>query len=164
LSRLYFVWANLYGVDEQAWDDVRLVVQIGGETEDAMEVATGRGLFVVDGSNSRLAVLADRADRAHLGDDKNDPLIDQLHRAMLLWKAEDRAGLVRYLHGHDLEDHVGFWRLAQALFEVMPRDAEDWKLVSALLGERNTLQTEIKRRDAALSSSPEPSLFDGQEE
>jgi adenine-specific DNA methylase len=162
LSRLYFVWANLYGVSEQPWDDVRLVVQIGGESENAMEVATGRGLFVVDGANSRLAVLADRADRAHLGKDSTDPLIDQLHRAMLLWKAEDRAALVQYLHGHDLGDHVGFWRLAQALFEVMPRDAEDWRLVSALLGERNTLRTEIKRREAALAGAP--GLFDGQEE
>ncbi len=94
----------------------------------------------------------------------DDPLIDQLHRAMLFWKAEDRAGLVQYLHNHDLGDHVGFWRLAQALFEVMPRDAEDWKLVSALLGERNTLRTEIKRREAALADTHDPSLFDAQEE
>ena len=65
---------------------------------------------------------------------------------------------------HDLGDHVGFWRLAQALFEVMPRDAEDWKLVSAFLGERNTLRTEIKRREAALTGTVEPGLFDGQEE
>lgn len=83
---------------------------------------------------------------------------------MLLWKAEDRAGLVQYLHGHDLGDHVGFWRLAQALVEVMPRDAEDWRLVSALLGERNTLRIEIKRREAALVGTVEPGLFDGQEE
>lgn len=164
LSRLYFVWANLYGVAEQSWDDVRLMVQVGGESENAMDVARGRGLFVVDGANSRLAVLADRSDRSHLGSDRGDPLIDQLHRAMLFWKQENRAGLVQYLHGHDLADHVGFWRLAQALFEVLPRDSEDWKLVSALLGERNTLRTEIKRREAALSGSKTPSLFDGQDE
>lgn len=161
MSRLYFVWANLYGVSEQAFDDMRLVVQVGGDAEEAMDVARGHGLFVVTAPTCRLAVLADRADRHHLGKDRTDPLIDQLHKAMLLWKAEDRAGLVQYLHGHDLGDHVGFWRLAQALFEVMPRDAEDWKLVSALLGERNTLRTEIKRREAALAGSP--GLFDGQE-
>jgi len=41
--------------------------------------------------------------------------------------------------------------LAQALFEVLPRDLEDWKLVNALLGERQTLRAEGKRtayRDA----------------
>jgi hypothetical protein len=131
---------------------------MGGEAENAMDVARSRGLFVVDGAKSRLAVLADRSDRSQLGRDKSDPLIDQLHRAMIFWKAEDRGGLVQYLRGHDLGDHTGFWRLAQALFEVMPRDAEDWKLVSALLGERNTLRTEIKRREAAAG------LFNEQEE
>ena len=160
LSRLYFVWANLYSVSQQSFDDMRLVVQVGGDAEEVLEVARGRGLFVVDGANSRLAVLADRAGRRLLGGETTDPLIDQLHRAMLLWKKEDRAGLVEYLHGHDLADHPGFWRLAQALFEVMPRDGEDWRLVSALLGERNTLRTEIKRREAALSGESQPRLFD----
>ncbi len=124
-----------------------------------MDIARGRGLFVVDGATARLAVLADRAGRRHLGDEKTDSLIDQLHRAMLLWKREHRAGLVEYLHGHDLADHSGFWRLAQARFEVLPRDGEDWRLTSALLGERNTLRTEIKRREAALTGA-EPELFE----
>lgn len=78
-------------------------------------------------------------------------------------KSNDRAGLGQYLHGHDLGDHTGSLRLAQALFEVMPNGVEDWKLVSALLGERNTLRTEIKRRDAALTGG-NAGLFDGQEE
>ncbi len=162
-SRLYYAWANLYGVGEESWDDARLVIQVGGDQEEALELAQDRGLFALEGQRCRLAVLADRADRPHLGDDKSDPLIDQLHRAMLYWKKEDRAGLVQYLHGHELGDNTGFWRLAQALFEVMPRDAEDWKLVNALLGERNTLRTEIKRRDAALVGGA-VGLFDGTDE
>jgi hypothetical protein len=63
-----------------------------------------------------------------------------------------------------LGDHACFWRLTQALFEVLPRDGEDWNLVSALLGERNTLRTEIKRREAALSGSAPTSLFREQQE
>lgn len=59
LSTLYYVWANLYGASEQAWDDARLVVQIGGKSENAMEMARGHGIFVVDGATCRLAVLAD---------------------------------------------------------------------------------------------------------
>jgi putative DNA methylase len=144
LSRLYFVWANLYGISEQAWDDARLVVQIGGDSEDAMEVARRRDLFVVDGATCRLAMLQDRASR-RLGDDLSAPLIDQLHHAMLLWKEERRTALVNYLRDHDLLDHSAFWKLAQALFEVLPRTEEDWKLVSALLGERETLRMEARR-------------------
>lgn len=145
LSRLYFVWANLYGVGEQAWDDARLVVQIGGDAESAMEVAKSRGVFEVDGSIVRLALLADRDHKKHLGDERTDPLIDQLHHAMRLWKGEDRAGLVEFLWKHDLLENNAFWKLAQALFEVLPRDTEDWKLISALLSERETFKTEAKK-------------------
>ncbi|WP_447974573.1 hypothetical protein [Nitrospira sp. Kam-Ns4a] len=144
LSTLYYVWANLYGAAEQAWDDARLVVQIGGDEDNAMEVARGHGIFVVDGAKCRLAVLADRAGRRGLGIDQNPPFIDALHRSMLLWKQEKRRDLIGYLGERDLLEDGPFWKLAQALFEVLPRDLEDWKLVNALLGERQTLRTEGK--------------------
>jgi putative DNA methylase len=157
LSTLYYVWANLYGTSEQAWDDARLVVQIGGDEDNAMEIARGHGIFVVGGSKCRLALLEDRASRRGLGMDQNPPHIDALHRSMLLWKQEKRKELVKYLGERDLLEDGPFWKLAQALFEVLPRDLEDWKLVNALLGERQTLRAEGKRRHAA-----EPTLFDSQ--
>jgi adenine-specific DNA methylase len=149
LSTLYYVWANLYGAVEQDWDDARLVVQIGGETDNAMEVARGHGIFVVEGSKVRLALLADRKDRKALGVEPGAPLIDVLHRAMLLWRDERRPDLVGYLLTHGfLEDGAVFWKLAQALFEVLPRDSDDWKLVNAILGERHSLKMEAKRSTA----------------
>jgi len=121
-----------------------------------MEIARGQGIFVVDGSRCRLALLADRADRRGLGADPNSPLIDALHQAMLLWKQEKRGELVSYLTERglmeDLPDATNasqaggpFWKLAQALFEVLPRDTEDWKLTNALLSERETLRMEGKQ-------------------
>ena len=142
LSTLYYVWANLYGTAEQSWDDARLVVQIGGDEDNAMEVARGHGVFVVDGAKCRLAVLDDRAGRRGLGIDQNPPHIDALHHSMSLWKEEKRKELVEYLGERDLLEDGPFWKLAQALFEVLPRDLEDRKLVNALLGERETLRTE----------------------
>ena len=156
ISTLYYVWANLYGTAEQAWDDARLVVQIGGEAESAMEVARGHGIFVVDGSKCRLALLSDREERRGLGIDPNPPLIDALQRAMLLWKKEKRTDLVTYLAERDLLEDGPFWKLAQALFEVLPRDVEDWKLVNALLTERETLRQEAKRSAA---TGPQRRLF-----
>lgn len=145
LSTLYYVWANLYGASEQAWDDARLVVQIGGDADNAMEVARSQGIFVVDGAKCRLALLTDRADRRGLGVDQSPPLIDALHRGMLLWQQEQRGKLVSYLGERDLLEDGPFWKLAQALFEVLPRDVEDWKLVNALLSERPTLRAEGKQ-------------------
>ncbi len=145
LSTLYYVWANLYGSAEQAWDDARMVVQIGGDADDAMQVARSHGIFVVDGAKCRLALLADRKNKKGLGADQSPPLIDALHHALFLWQEERRSDLVSYLSERGLLEDDPFWKLAQALFEVLPHDIEDWKLVHALLGERETLKIEAKR-------------------
>lgn len=142
---LYYVWANLYGASQQAWDDARLVLQVGGDAEDAMELARGHGIFVVDGSECRLALLPDRAQRRDLGLDPEPPLVDALHRALLLWKDERRSDRVAYLAERGLLEDGPFWKLAQSLFEVFPHGLEDWRLVSALLGERETLRAQGKR-------------------
>jgi hypothetical protein len=60
-----------------------------------------------------------------------------------LWKDENRTALVGYLRDHDFSDHVAFWKLAQALFQVLPRGGEDWKLINAQLGEREILRIEV---------------------
>jgi hypothetical protein len=52
---------------------------------------------------------------------------------------------VRYLAERDLLADGPFWKLAQALFDVIPRDTEDWKLTSTLLSERETLRLEAKQ-------------------
>ena len=75
---------------------------------------------------------------------------------MLLWKEEKRKDLVSYLGERDLLENDPFWKLAQALFEVLPRDLEDWKLVNALLGERPTLRAEGV---SAAYREVQPSLF-----
>jgi hypothetical protein len=87
----------------------------------------------------------DRADRRGLGTEPGSPLIDALHHAMALWRAEQRGDLVRYLAERGLVDDRCFWKLVQALFEVLPRAGEDWKLVSALLGEREVLKSETRQ-------------------
>ena len=157
LSTLYYVWANLYGASEQAWDDARLVVQIGGDSDNPMEIARGQGIFVVDGSRCRLALLADRADRRGLGVDPNPPHIDALHRSMLLWKQEKRGNLVSYLTERSLIEDGPFWKLTQALFEVLPRDTEDWKLTNALLSELEILRMEAK---SIIIGEPEKRWFE----
>ena len=64
---------------------------------------------------------------------------------MMHWKNEERSEIVSFLWQRGLLDDASFWKLAQALFEVLPHDTEDWKLVSALLGERETFKTEAKK-------------------
>ncbi len=147
-----------YGINEQAYDDAILISKIGDGTESAIDLAKNHDLFVVDGPSCRLALLSDRQKRKNLGLPAGEapvPLVDALHRAMLLWKQEKRDELVEYLTEGGVADSTPFWKLAQALFEVLPRDGEDWRLINALLVEKTTLQTEVKRK-----GRKETTLFD----
>jgi hypothetical protein len=119
-------------------------------------ILASRGFFMVAGLPCHLTLLHDRNSRKHLGDKSDAPLIDQLHHAMQLWKEEKRGDLVKYLRENDLLDHVPYWKLAQALFEVLPRDEEDWKRISSRLGERETLRLEAKRTE----QPKQQSMFD----
>ena len=73
------------------------------------------------------------------------PLIDKLHHALPFWKAERRSDLVNYLAQQELVDEPAFGKLVPALVEGLTRGEEDWKLVSALLSERESWRTEAKR-------------------
>ncbi|MBT8763081.1 hypothetical protein KFV02_03960 [Desulfohalobiaceae bacterium Ax17] len=101
-----------------------LIVQIGSESQDSIETARKYGIFVINGSKCRLALLADRI-KKDLGKNNDCPLIDALHRTMFLWKSEKRQELISYLSKRNLLEDSRFWKLAQALFEVLPRDIED---------------------------------------
>jgi len=53
---------------------------------------------------------------------------------------------VEYKRGKPKKDNYDKVQLcAQALFEVLPRDTEDWKLMNALLSERETLRIKEKQ-------------------
>jgi len=157
LSTIYYVWANLYGISDQDWDDARLIVQMSGDEESAREMAIHHGIFMVDGSTCRLALLSDRGERRGLGTDADTPRIDALHKSMFLWKEERRPELVEYLSEKGLLEDGPFWMLAEALFNVLPRDLEDWKIIQNLIKERETLRTEGKRRTR---TSAQPDLFE----
>jgi hypothetical protein len=80
-----------------------------------------------------------------------------MHRSMLLWKhRRSAASSSRTRRAGSL----GRWAVLeapQALFEVLPHDLGDWKLVNAPLDERPTLQAEAKRTAVV---DREPTLFD----
>ncbi|MBI3194969.1 MAG: DUF1156 domain-containing protein [Ignavibacteriae bacterium] len=145
-SRFYFVVANIYKTSETQWDDMRLVAQIGCGEEDARKFSDEYHFIIREGDKARLALLRDRENDISSPDQVNEksPLIDQLHCAMVLWKNEKRTELVRFLHsGARMENDI-LWKLAQSLFEVLPPETEDRKLINALLSEREALRVETK--------------------
>lgn len=86
------------------------------------------------------------------------PLIDQLQVAMSLWKQQKRSQLVQFFTNNQRMDNDRLWKLAQSLFVLDSlRGTEDWKLISTLLSERETLRKETKK--AQIDGGPDRTLF-----
>lgn len=159
-SRFYFVVANMYGVAEMDWDDIVKIAQIGSGVEDARIFSDQHHYIIREENKAHLAMLADRIEylpeweQLHF----DAPLIDQLQIAMSLWKQQKRPQLVQFLTNNQRMDDDKFWKLAQSLFILDSlRGTEDWKLISALLSERETLRKETKR--SQINGGPDKTLF-----
>lgn len=159
-SRFYFVVANMYGVAEMDWDDIVKIAQIGSGVEDARIFSDQHHYIIREENKAHLAMLSDRLEylpeweQLHF----DAPLIDQLQIAMLLWKQQKRPQLVQFLTNNQRMDDDKFWKLAQSLFVLDSlRGTEDWKLISALLSERETLRKETKR--SQINGGPDKTLF-----
>lgn len=159
-SRFYFVVANMYGVAEMDWDDIVKIAQIGSGVEDARIFSDQHHYIIREENKAHLAMLSDRIEylpeweQLHF----DAPLIDQLQIAMLLWKQQKRPQLVQFLTNNQRMDNDKFWKLAQSLFVLDSlRGTEDWKLISALLSERETLRKETKKTQ--INGGPDKTLF-----
>lgn len=156
LSRAYIGWLNLYGLGEEEWDDAQKTIQMG--TDINIQDAVLQKIFIKDGNKVRIADLSDRSTMPKLGESKKALMIDKLHRAMLFWKKEDREALVHYLANIN-GDSEEFWKLAQALFEILPNGHPDWKIVQALLSDKSALVTAAKHSAKSDSQPKQDSLF-----
>ena len=156
LSRAYIGWLNLYGLGEEDWDDAQKTVQMG--TNINIQDAVSRTIFIKNGNKVQIATLTDRSSIPKLGETKDALMIDKLHKTMLLWKKEKRDDLVRFLAGIN-GDTEEFWKLAQALFEILPNGHEDWKLVQTLLADKTALVTAAKNIAKSDSFLKQDSLF-----
>lgn len=162
-SRFYFVVANMYGIAEMDWDDIVKIAQIGSGVDDARIFSDQHHYVVREENKARLAMVADRAEylpeweQLHF----DAPLIDQLHIAMLLWRQQKRPQLVQFLSNNNRMNDDRFWKLAQSLFVLDSlRGTDDWKHISALLSERETLRKETKR--TTNGEAKEKTLFDNE--
>jgi len=156
LSRAYIGWLNLYGLGEEEWDDAQKTIQMG--TDINIQDAVLQKIFIKEGNKVRIADLSDRSAMPKLGDNKKALMIDKLHKAMLLWQKENREALVLYLANIN-GDSEEFWKLAQALFEILPNGHADWKLVQALLSDKSALVTAAKHSAKSDSQPKQDSLF-----
>jgi adenine-specific DNA methylase len=127
-ARFYLLWRWTYNSAKLPFDDARKLSQAVG-----IELTEYWNKGFVKKEKEFIRVLS----AAERGSDflKQAPenMVDVLHQALLLWSKNDRKGISELLSrtGHVANDD--FWRLAQAISEVLPEGDREKQMLQGLL-------------------------------
>lgn len=155
-TRFYIGWLQMNGMGDTDFDDATKFTRVGMQV-DVAEIFSQK-LLIRTGSKQHLATAAE-----HIGNSSNqgthpeDPLIDQVHRAMLAYEKGDRHILLTLLHNVGADDqNAPFWRLVASLKELLP-EGKDLKAIEGLMGNSDNLRQESREVD---QHQPEQMTFD----
>lgn len=155
-TKFYIAWLQLNGFVEADFDDAAKFSRVGLTINVAELVA--EHLFIKKGNKLTLAGFADRVLAAkNLGENKQSILVDQVHRALALYKAGNRQQLLLYIGKYASTAELPFWRVLTALVEVLPAGSDDQKQASGLLADKESVL-----RESTQLAQQRPSLIQGQ--
>lgn len=150
-TKFYLGWLQLNGMGETEFDDVTKFTRVGLPINIQEVFAHNLLIKEESGNKQHLATAAEHLGEEHItGWRKDDLLIEQAHRAILLYKDENRNGLLKLLHDIEAQDvNAPFWRLLASLKELLPAN-DDLKQVQGLLQNGEDL-----RRASKLNEKPQ---------
>lgn len=144
-TRFYIGWLQMNGAGDADYDDATKFTRVGLPVD--IQDVKSKNLLVGDGKNFHLAMaqehLGDKG--AVIGTRLEDSLIEQVHRAMLLYKSEDRALLLALIKNVAQDENGPFWRLLASLKELLPAN-DDLKQVEGLLQNATDLRESSKEK------------------
>lgn len=144
-TRFYIGWLQMNGAGDADYDDATKFTRVGLPVD--IQDVKSKNLLVGDGKNIHLAMaqehLGDKG--AVIGTRPEDSLIEQVHRAMLLYKSEDRALLLALIKNVAQDENGPFWRLLASLKELLPAN-DDLKQVEGLLQNAADLRESSKEK------------------
>lgn len=142
-TKFYIGWLQLYGFIESEFGDLNNLVKVGlsVETNDLFK----EHILIKNGNKQTLGTFEQRiVERPNLGDRANNLLIDQVHRAMALYKGNNRNALLQYIDKVAAQPENSFWRVVNSLCEVLPNGSEDHKQALGLITNKDSLIRESK--------------------
>lgn len=153
-TRFYIGWLQMNGMGDCDSDDATKFTRVGVNVE-INEIKYQR-LLIADGNHVRLATAEE-----HLGtsrfikDIAQQPIINQVHRAILLYRDGEKAALLSLIKECAPQSSDQFWRVLATLKELLPT-GPDLKDVTGLLLTQETLRVDCQK-----DFTPQmPSLFD----
>jgi hypothetical protein len=102
-------------------------------------------ILIKNGNKQTLGTFEERINaNKNIGDRANNFLIDLVHRAMVLYKGNNRSALLQFIGKVAAQPENSFWRVITSLCEVLPNGSEDHKQALGLLTNKDSLIRESK--------------------
>lgn len=147
-TKFYIGWLELYGFTESDFDDAAKFSRVGLSINVSDLFA--HNIFVRNGNKQTLAQYDARVTvKPNLGAETNAPLIDQVHRALWLYKCGNRRALLKHIGAVAASSDSSFWRVLTSLEELLPKGIDDEKQVTGLLENKDNLIREALTVGAA---------------
>ena len=135
-TRYYLMHKDYFGTEDAPVGECILLAQGYGVSLDDLRAAQV-GILKKTRSGSALKLLghtertSDRVGYAHTSG--RIPMIDMIHRVMILWSAGERVEINAYFHEHGLQENVLFEAVVQALIETSPQGSSERSLLETLI-------------------------------
>ncbi len=156
-TKFYIGWLQLYGFAESEFDDAAKFSRVG-LTINVQELFTEH-ILLRNGNKQVLGSYRERlAANKHTGDKTDSHLIDQVHRAMHLYRGSNRENLLAYIYRVALHPDNLFWRVLTSLSEILPSGSDDHTQAIGLITNKESLIRESKR--AQVDTSSQTKLFE----
>lgn len=142
LSRFYILWRWTYNGETIPYDDARKLAQaVGIELDDVR----GKGKLV---SGKDKITVAKPEERKLDEIAKRQPvsLIDAMHTACLLWKADKRKEMEKFLDEAGFLDDAAFWETAQDLSDLLPDGDREKQMLQGLVMKAPTMRGEAGKQ------------------
>jgi putative DNA methylase len=153
-TKFYIGWLQLYSFAESDFDDAAKFSRVGLSINVA-ELFTEH-ILIKNGNKQTLGTFEERLkENKNIGDRATNFLIDQVHRAMALYKGANRPALLQYISKVAAQPESSFWRVITSLCEVLPNGSEDHKQALGLLTNKDSLIRESKTVPAGSVTQPE---------
>jgi len=150
-TKFYIGWLQLYGFAESDFDDAAKFSRVGLSINVA-ELFTEH-ILIKNGNKQTLGGFEQRINtNKNIGDRAINFLIDTVHRAMALFKGNNRNALTNYIGKVAAQPESNFWRVITSLCEVLPPGSEDHKQALGLLTNKESLIRESKIIQTAATS------------
>lgn len=149
-ARFYLLWRWTYNNAKLPFDDARKLSQAVG-----IELAEYWNKGFIKKDKEFIRVLSANERGSNFLKQTPENMVDVLHQALLMWAKNDHKAIAEILSrtGHISNDD--FWRLAQAIAEVLPEgDREKQMLQGFLYGKENYIKA------GPVTSAEQASLFE----